>query len=478
MLTMLGHSRRFCDGLTRRESLQVGAASLCGGLTLPQLLQAEQQGAGTGRGKAKTAVVLYLHGGAPTQDMYDMKPTAPIEVRGEFKPVATTAPGIEICEHLPLSAKWMHRSAIVRTVNHRANCHNTVPSYTGWEEPLTDLSMIKDSYPPSMGSVIEYLKPPTKDLPDYLYLPTPLQWGSAVPKAGPYAGFLGKRYDPVETMADVYLEKGVRGDVREDPPLVKGIPRLPDQKLADGVTLDRLSQRRGLLDQLDGERRRLDARVSNAVYDRFQQKAFDVLTSNKLREAFDPSRITTDVLRRYTDTIFGTSTYIASNLVTAGVRFINVLWDWYNVRIPGIQDFGWDTHMWNFQILKKYLPIVDTAFNSLLEDLEASGLLDETLVVIMSDFGRTPHVNKDAGRDHWSHCYSVLFTGAGIRGGTIYGQSDQHAAVPVDRPVSTSDICATIYECLGIDPHFLIHDRLGRPVPIAQGGSAIRDILA
>lgn len=479
MLTMLGSPRRFCDGLTRRQTLQAGAISSIGGLTLPNVLRAEAtQSPDRPPGKAKSVVVMYLHGGAPTQDMYDMKPLAPIEVRGQFMPVATSAPGIQICEHLPLSARWMHRTAIVRTVTNKANCHNTLPSYTGLEEQNPDLTILRDSYPPSMGSVCEYLKRPGDDLPAYVHLPTPLSWGAGVLKAGPYGGFLGKRYDPLATICEPYVEKGVRTDVRPDPALIKGIPRIADSRLADGITLDRLSQRRTLLDQLDQGVRTIERRATTGEFDRFQQKAFDVLTSHKLAAAFDPTRIDARVRERYGDTLFGASTFIGKNLVEAGVRFVHVLWDWYNGRISNLQDFGWDTHEWNFEILRKYLPQVDLSFNALLEDLDATGRLEETLIVIMSDFGRTPNVNKQAGRDHWTFCYSVVFAGAGIKGGAIYGQSDKHAAWPLDRPVSTADICATIYECLGIDPHHIIHDKLGRPVTVSQGGQPIREILA
>ena len=429
-------------------------------------------------GKAKSVVLMYLHGGAPTQDMFDMKPAAPVEVRGEFRPISTSAEGIQICEHLPQSAKWMHKAAIVRSVTNKSNCHNTMPSFTGFEQPLDDLTIIKDTYPPSMGSVCEFLKKPQDDLPAYVHLPAPLGWGGGPTKAGPYAGFLGKRFDPLEAFCEPFVDKGVRTDVREDPPIMRGIPRLPDQTLAAGVTLDRLSHRRSLLEQLDRELKRSQVQSALATFDRYQHRAFDVLTSNKLRDAFDPDRIDASVRSRYGDTLFGNSAFIGGNLVQAGVRFVTVLWDWYNGRISNLQDFGWDTHMWNFQILKKYLPQVDLAFSALMEDLQARGLLDETLVVIMSDFGRTPRVNKDAGRDHWIHCYSVLFAGAGIRGGTVYGQTDEQAAWVKDRPVSTADICATIYAALGIDPHLTIPDRLGRPVPVAQYGEPIADILA
>ena len=227
MLTMLGGQRRFCDGVTRRETLKAGSLAMLGGLSLPGLLRAEAASPLQRQGKAKSVVLMYLHGGAPTQDMFDMKPEAPVEVRGEFRPMATSADGIQICEHLPRSAKWMHKAAIVRSVTNKSNCHNTMPSFTGFEQPLDDLTIIKDSYPPSMGSVCEYLKNPRNEMPAYVHLPAPLGWGGGTTKAGPYSGFLGKRYDPLEAFCEPYVDKGVKTDVREDPAVMRGIPRPP-----------------------------------------------------------------------------------------------------------------------------------------------------------------------------------------------------------------------------------------------------------
>ncbi|HEY7427429.1 MAG TPA: DUF1501 domain-containing protein, partial [Gemmataceae bacterium] len=200
MLRVLGNPRRFCDGLTRREALTAGALSvLGGGFNLPNLLALEERRRrDTRRGKAKSVLLLYLHGGAPTQDMFDLKPAAPVEVRGEFRPIASSVAGIQVCEHLPQTAKWMHRCAVVRSVNHKAGCHNTLPSFTGSEQPVDVNDPIpKDSFPPGMGAVCEYLKPPNVDLPHYVALPTYLGWGFALRRPGPYGSFLGKRCDPL-----------------------------------------------------------------------------------------------------------------------------------------------------------------------------------------------------------------------------------------------------------------------------------------
>lgn len=478
MLTMLGSPRLCCDGVTRRETLKAGALSLLGGLTLPDLLRAEQaNGNRLGRGRARSVIVLYLLGGAATQDMVDLKPSAPAEVRGEFRPRATNVPGVQVCEHLPRLAQWMHRTAIVRSVNHKAGCHNPLPSYTGYEGMPPDIISTRDTYPPSMGSVCEYLRGDAGELPAYVYLPCYLGWGQAIRRPGPYAGFLGKRYDPLCSECRPYVDKGVPEEKPGYPQVLRGRPLLPESSLAEGITLDRLNTRRDLLRQMDDQLRRADASSVLGSYDRVQQRAFDLLTSPRVRAAFDLDAEDARLQDRYGRTLFGASTLVARRLVEAGVRFVNVTWDIFWDRFKLAYD-GWDTHTRNFAILREYnLPYFDLAYSALLEDLEARGLLDETLVVVLSEMGRTPKVNGNAGRDHWTFCYSVLLAGAGIRGGAVHGASDAHAAYVKDRPVSPADICATVYECLGIDPELALRDRTGRPVPIAQGGQPIREIL-
>jgi hypothetical protein len=398
MITMLGSPRRCCDGLTRRETLKAGALSILGGLFHQQGLLALQSSGGIRPAKAKSVILLYLLGGAATQDMFDLKPNAPEGVRSEFKPAATSAPGIQICEHLPRMAHWMHRAAIVRSVNHKAGCHNCLPSYAGYEVPQPDQHP-RDTHPPSMGSVCEYLNRGHSDFPAYVYMPCWLGWGQAFRRAGPYAGFLGKRFDPLTTECLPYRDKNAPAPRPGFPQVVGGEPVLPNSALGADLTIDRLDSRRGLLHQLDEQVRRAEAEHALDAYDRTQRRAF-----NKL-------------------------------------------------------------------------PHLDLTYSALMEDLSTRGLLDETLVVLMSEMGRTPRVNANGGRDHWTYCYSVLLAGGGIRGGTVYGASDAQAAFVKDKPVSTSDICATIYQCLGIDPDMPVFDRSGRPTPVANGGGAIRDIL-
>jgi hypothetical protein len=470
MITMLGSKRRLCDGLTRRETLKAGALSLLGGaFNLPSLLAAEERrGAHARPGKAKSVILLYLLGGAPTQDMFDMKPAAPEKIRGEFKPIASNVPGIQICELMPLTAQWMHRAAIVRSVNHKAGCHNPLPSYTGYEITVASNVETKDSHPPSMGSVCEYLRKEDEDLPAYVYLPNYAGAGNAggqVRYPGPYAGFLGKRYDPLFSEFNPAVVRTLKGMK-----VLAGEPFLArNSRLADGITLDALQTREGLLQQFNRQQRFLESDRALDDVNRIQQRALSLLTTTKLKSAFDLDRVDPKRRDRYDRTLFGASALIGRRLVEAGVRFVNVTWDF-----PA--DNSWDTHANNFGWLRGALPTLDATYSALLEDLEDSGLLEETLVVLMSDMGRTPQVNGAAGRDHWTYAYSVVFAGAGIRGGTVCGASDAHAAYVKDRPVSTSDICATIYQCLGIDPQMPVYDN-DRPVPVAHGGKPIQEIL-
>src|SRR5437588_2242806 len=289
MLTMLGSPRRCCDGLTRRETLKAGALSLLGGgFTLPHLFAAEERAraGGSRPGRAKSVILLYLLGGAATQDMWDMKPAAPAEVRGEFKPVATSVPGLQVCEHLPRLAGWMHRAALVRSVNHKAGCHNCLPSYTGYALPMPDQHP-RDTDPPSMGSVCEYLNQNRGDCPAYVYMPCWLGWGQVFRRAGPYAGFLGKRYDPLTTECSPYGDKYAPPTRPGYPRVVRGEPYLPDSVLGGDLTLDRLNHRPSLLQQVDDQLRRTEAQPALNTFGRTQQRAFNLLTSSRVRAAFD-----------------------------------------------------------------------------------------------------------------------------------------------------------------------------------------------
>ena len=479
MITMLGSPRRCCDGFTRRETLRAGGLAMLGGLSLPQFFAIEEAKASTAApGKAKSVIVLYLLGGAPAQDMYDLKPEAPAEVRGEFKPIDTSAPGIQVCELLPRTAKWMHKAAIVRSVNHKGGCHNTLPSYTGYEQPLDNIVSTKDTYPPSMGSVCEYLNRSPGVLPAYVYMPCYLGWGQNIRRPGPYAGFLGQRYDPLYTECSPYIDKDVPRESPGYPQVLRGAPRVPHSTLEEGLTIDRLNSRRSLLAQIDDQLRAAEGQPALDKFDRQRRQAFDLLTSPEAKAAFDLEQEDPKLRDKYGRTLFGESALVARRLVQAGVRFVNVTWDCYWDRLK-LQYDCWDTHVRNFPILRDYnLPYLDLTYGALMEDLDQRGMLEETLVVVLTDFGRTPKINARGGRDHWTFCYSVLLAGAGIRGGTIHGASDSQCAYVKDQPVSTGDICATIYHCLGIDPEMTVPDQLNRPIAVAHGGRPIREILS
>lgn len=475
MLTMLGSPRRTCDGFTRRQTLQAGAVGLLSRFIAPHIASASDSDQSTPQGKAKNVILLYLLGGAATQDMWDLKPDAPAEVRGEFNPIDTNVPGIQITEHLPLMARWMHKVAIVRSLHHAAGCHNCLPGYTGLERSV-DTNNIDPSYPPSMGSVVSYLNRHDTSMPHYVYLPAYLGWGQMVRRPGPYGGFLGERYDPLFAKCAPYVDNPP--EERDFPQVLRGVPVLGDSELIDGVTVDRLNSRKNLLQQFDDEFRRAEKRLDTPGYSGVQHRAFDLLTSSKVKQAFDVSKEDPELQKAYGEYLFGTSSLVARRLLECGVRFVNVTWDCYWERFK-LQNASWDTHWRSFGILKEYnLPWFDRTYHALLTDLENRGLLDETLVVTMSEMGRSPRINAEAGREHWTYCYSVTLAGAGIRGGTVYGASDAQAGYVQDKPVSTGDICATVYQALGIDAHTTVPDLTNRPYPIANGGQPIWDILA
>jgi hypothetical protein len=482
MITLLGSPRLCCDGLTRRETLTAGALSLLGGyFNLPSLLALEKsRPARRPPARAKSVILLYLQGGPATQDMFDLKPDAPVGIRSEFKPIGTDVAGIAICEHLPRMARWMHKAVIVRSAYHKGICHSNLPMYTGFDDVRDEDPRPTD--PPSMGSVCLYCeeqgllsKRPGPVPTSYIYLPCPLGWGEVRHKAGPHGGFLGRRYDPMSTECTAYVDRPMKKS--DDLQVVRGEPLFNGADLPGEMTLDQLSARRTLLQQLDESMRRSEQ--ADRGFTGTRRLAFDLLTSAPVREAFDLSRESHHVRDRYGRSLFGNSTLLARRLIERGARFVNVSWDNFRERFefpPSNQ--VWDTHERNFPILRdNHLPHLDRVYSALMEDLDARGLLDETLVVMMGEMGRTPRINGNGGRDHWTFCYSVVLAGAGIKGGSVYGASDNHAAYVKDKPVRIRDICATIYECLGIDPELTVSDQGQRPVPIAHGGQPVKDIL-
>jgi hypothetical protein len=465
MIRMLG-SR---SGVTRREALTTGSLGLLGGA----LGAAERTRREFVRpGRAKSVIFLYLQGGPPTQDMFDLKPNAPSGIRSELKPIPSSAPGLPVCDLLPKTAKLMHRAVVVRSVFHQGGCHNNIPMLTGYDVPPPDIESSRDTDPPSIGSVLTYARPSLGPLPTYVGVPCAIGWGEHKRKPGQWGGFLGHRYDPLCTECTATVDKPPEEMWHAQ--LVRGEVRLPGTERGDALTIDAFDQRRSLLDQLEEQMR--TKRDAHSDWGEWRKLAWELLTSATVRSAFDLSREPDRVRERYGRTLFGTSTLLARRLIERGVQFVNVGWDNFTNRF-GVGKSAWDTHERNYPILRTFLPSLDQTYSALMEDLDTRGLLDQTLVVMMGEMGRTPKVNANGGRDHWTNCYSVVLAGAGLRGGTAFGASDAHAAFVKDRPVHIRDICATIYDLLGIDSEMPVYDRGNRPVPVAHGGRPLREVM-
>jgi hypothetical protein len=496
VLRILGSPKQCCDGLTRRDWLQAGGLGLCG-LSLADLLAAKTASAASAAhptfGKAKSCILLYLYG-APSQiETFDPKPEAPEEIRGELGTIPSSVPGVAVGELLPHVAKVMDRVTVVRSMTHPYPVHGVAFATTSI--PTIDVAMElnpRDTrHWPFFGSVIDYVedrrsggKPP--EIPRNLALPWMFssRRKGEVPRAGPYAAFLGQGYNPVWTNftgeGTKPFEKTLAADkiVFRDPYM--GI--VPDGRFSlssfdsSDLTLDRLDSRRTLLEQFDHARRQADSTNQTANFDRFRQMAFSMLASDRLKAALDIQREPASVRELYGMTLIGQASLAARRLVEAGGRLATVFWDEY-----GLAGSGWDTHWNHFPRMREELaPPFDRAFSGLILDLEARGLLDETLVVCLSEHGRTPKLSKGngGGRDHWSRAYSIVLAGAGVAAGKIVGRTDRIAGDVVENPVSPKDILATIYHLMGIDPATEMTDRLGRPLPIAGEGRVRFELFA
>jgi hypothetical protein len=330
-----------------------------------------------------------------------------------------------------------------------------------------------------MNSVIQYLaRNEKRDLPASVWMPCYNGWGQAIVRPGPYAGFLGSQYDPFMTSCRPHSDKECRYAY---PERVKGKVVLPEMDLADGISIDRLDQRRTLAQQFNDEFRRLEQTQDVDRLDLSRRQAFDLLTSanrpNSPWRAFSVDEEDARLQDRYGRNLYGHSMLVARRLVESDVRFVTVTWEVFEKL--NIDHDGWDTHQRNFDILRNHrLPVLDQAYSALCEDLDARGLLDETLIVVMGEMGRSPKVNAKGGRDHWSYCHNVLLTGAGVKHGYVHGSSDRIGAWPASDPVSPEALIATIYAAMGIDTTTSIYDQTNRPHPIAQQGDVLRDVLA
>jgi hypothetical protein len=453
------NSSTACDGFhrggpTRRHLLQIGALGLAG-LSLPRFLRAAESS--TRKAKAKAVIFLHQFGGPSQTDTFDMKPNAPEAIRGELKPIASKVPGVQVCHLLPGMAQVMDKVTVVRSVNHRMKNHNSATYYslTGHAPPLDDIRL-RDTLDlfPAYGAIVERLAPAKGGMPTFVSYPHILRDGSLTP--GQHASFLGKACDPLF--------------IHEDP----NSPdfRMPELKLPSGLSLDRLENRREVLRLIDRQSELLEFSATAKGIDQSYDKALSMLTSPRVKQAFDLSKEPDALRDKYGRTTYGQSCLLARRLVEAGAKFINV---YFAESIGGRKNNGgWDTHGFDnnpmYPILKEYLiPITDQALPTLLQDLDSRGLLDETLVVWMGEFGRSPRINNMAGRDHWPQCYTALLAGGGVKRGSVFGSSDKIGAYPASDPVRPDDIAATMFALLGIDPHFEVHDALNKPLQIAQG---------
>jgi hypothetical protein len=454
--------------------MRVGALACFGGLLLPRPAQAGAGSASRAPGKARSVILLDLFGGPSHLDTFDPKPDAPAEVRGEFGVIATSLPGVRVCEYLPRMARWLHRTCLIRTVSHGYNSHNPYAVMTGF----TGGSDREDYYAkptnhPSMGSVLQYLDIGRQPgLPSYVCLPAYPGYSQGLRRAGPYGGYLGSQYDPFCSACDPKFAGSLNDgrDFYSHTIVPMGDPQLP--ALGPELTADALDCRRSLLQQLEARAAALDASASARAMSHRQQEAFELLLSPAARRAFDLGREPPAIRDHYGRDLFGSCVLLARRLVEAGVTFVTV-------HTEAKPNGHWDTHENNFNMLRHVLlPFLDRAVAALLEDLAGRGLLEATLVLVTGDMGRTPRVNAKAGRDHWPQCGFCLLAGGGVQEGLVYGSSDRQGAYPKDRPVSPGDLVATVYELTGADPERTLLDQSGRPIPLSHGGKPIREILA
>jgi uncharacterized protein (DUF1501 family) len=442
--------------LDRREWLRAGAIGL-GGLTLPQLFT-HRASATEKPAKAKSVIIFGLVGGPPQHDTWDPKPDAPAEVRGPFGTIQSRTVGLRVGELMPLTAALTDKIAVLRAVATGDNAHSSsgYQMLTGVPHaPLNQESATPKppNNQPSLGAIVRYLRPAAGQLPSAVTLPEHIWNDGNFPWPGQDAGLLGRRHDPWLIHCDP-----------SDAKFKVGALAPPEE-----VPAARLADRRSLLGGVD----RLPATNSD-TFEASSRKAFELVSSGAARAAFDIDREPAKVRERYGRSRFAQSCLLARRLVEAGVSLVQVNW----TRIAGKENQGgWDTHAKHNPSVKDFLmPMMDRAFSALLTDLDARGMLDETLVVWFGEFGRTPRFNGNGGRDHWGHVFSLALAGGGVEGGVVYGASDRHGAYPADGRVEPRDLIATVLDCLGFAPDAELRDTEGRPFP-ASRGSVIKAIV-
>lgn len=441
----------------RRELLQVGCSSFFG-LGLTSVLQ--QQALATAKApRAKSVVLIFLTGGGSHIDMFDPKPDAS-ETKGEFEPIATSLPGVQFSDKMPEMAKRAGKLAVVRSMAHGDNRHlsGSHNALTGSVQPFRgssneDKSLNRADWP-SYGSTVSNLRPRADGLPSQVTLPNPLIEGVLV-WPGQHAGFLGAKYDPFV----------LKDDPNSDDYKVRGL------SLIDGLSVVRLGERRKLLENINRQRDALSESEQGAKFGNEQERAFSMLTSPKLRNGLDIQAESTETRDRYGRHPYGQTLLLARRLVEMEMPVIQC-------NMGRVQT--WDTHVDHFPRLRKYLPALDTGVSAFLDDLDERGLLDQTLVICVGEFGRTPTISplagqKVPGRHHWAPVYTAVFAGAGVQGGQVIGQSDHIGGYPVTPPFHPNDMGATIYDALGINPHQIVPDRFNRPRHLNRG--KVMDVL-
>lgn len=441
MLQITGHKYGSCDGISRRRFLQAGVLGLTG-LTLGDMLRLRADQAGGGKPTKETSVILIWKGGGPSHiDLWDLKPEAPAEYRGDFKPIATNVPGIQISEHLPLSAKQMDKFSILRSVTHPDAGHESASHYllTGYR-PTND---IPAQEMPSYGSITAKVRGPRKaGLPAYIGLPNPPRSTAA--------GYLGVAYNPFSVGAD---PNAANFSVRN---LV----------LPNGISMSRLESRKKLLQSVDTIRRDVDQTGLMDGFDAFTRKAFEMVISPAAQKAFNIAEENDKTRDLYGRNSLGQSMLLARRLIESGVTFVTV------------NAGGWDTHANNFEALKKQkLPQFDPAWAGLMQDMHSRGLLENTMVMVWGEFGRTPRINKDSGRDHWPGAQSVVVAGGGLKMGQAIGVSDAKAEYPKERPLTPEDVLSTMYGVLGIDQNLEFMNEAQRPLKILNSGEPIKELV-
>ncbi len=458
MLRILGKgTATTCDGTTRRDFLQVGTLGALG-LSLAQYNKLKADEA-PGKSSDNKSCILIFNLGAPSQlDLFDMKPNAPSEIRGPFQPIKTNVPGMNISEILPLHAKMADKFSLVRSVYHTAAAVHD----TGHQMMQTGRLFSGGVNTPHAGCALTFLKGRRSDLPGNIVLPEPMgSTGGNMPH-GQDAGFLGKTYDPFNLMAD------------PSKPNFKVPDLLPPAEIGDA----RLQRRKELRAIVDETVKNFEASDSAASMDTHFAGAYRLMTSTKARDAFDLTKEPQKVRDRYGNSRFGQCCLLARRLIEAGVRFVTI-----NTFLTVFNEITWDIHgskpFTSIQGMKEIVaPMYDQGYSALIEDLSQRGMLDDTLVANLAEFGRTPRINPAGGRDHWPQCWTVYFAGGGVKGGRIVGRSDEIAAFPAERPVTPSEIVATIYKSLGLDLEAKLPGPQSRPYPLVDFGTReIRELF-